>query len=128
MMAIILNGTTLNPNMVWGERYGYSPVAQEVQRTLGGVPVVYSQPLQAGIPITLVATDTQGWLTKAMLDAVQSYANTPGAQYELTIGVETFNVVFRHHEAPAVAFRPLIERAVPLAGDYFVGEIKLMTI
>ena len=127
-MAITLGGITLDPNMVWAERYAYSPVIQEVQTTLDGSPVIYIRTRSAGMPITLVALDDQGWLTKAMADAVQISANTPGAQYELVIGAEHFNVVFRHHEAPAVTLRPLITRAVPLPEDYFVGEIKLMTV
>jgi hypothetical protein len=127
-MAIILGATTLNPNMIWVERYGYSKVIQEVQVTLDGSPVVYTRTWQAGMPITLVATDEQGWLTKDMADAVQTSAQTPGAIYTLTIGAETFSVIFRHHEAPAVALRPLLLRAVPLPEDYFVGELKLMTV
>ena len=128
MMAITLGGITLNPNMVWAERYGHAPVAQEVQYTLGGTPIVYSRGLKAGVPITLLALQDQGWLEKTVVDAVQSSANTPGAQYTLVIGAESFTVVFRHQDAPAVEMSPLITRAVPLAGDYFVGQIKLMTI
>lgn len=127
-MAILLGNTTLNPNMVWVDRYAYSPVVQEVQTTLDGYPVVYTRSRTAGMPITLVALEDQGWLTKAMADAVQTSALLPGAVFELVIGDETFSVVFRHHDAPAVIFRPLITRAVPLPEDYFVGEIKLMTI
>ena len=127
-MAIVLGGTTLNPNMVWVERYSYAPVIQDVQMTLGGNPIVYSQLVQAGFPITLISLQDQGWLTKAMADAVQISANTAGGQFALTIGSDSFTVMFRHHEAPAVTFRPLITRAVPLTGDYFVGEIKLMTM
>lgn len=127
-MAIILGTTTLNPNMVWVERFSYSQVIQEVQTTLDGSPVVYTRNRQNGMPITLLAMDDQGWLTKDMADAVQLVAQTAGAILTLTLGAETFTVIFRHHEAPAVSLRPLLIRAVPLPEDYFVGEIKLMTI
>ena len=127
-MAIILGGTTLNPNMVWAERFGYAPVSQEVLTTLGGVPIVYSRAMTAGMPITLLALQDQGWLDLSMVNAVQISANTPGAEYSLVIGAESFQVVFRHHDPPAVEMTPLLIRAVPLAGDYFIGQIKLMTI
>jgi hypothetical protein len=127
-MAIILGTTTLNPNMVWAERFSYSQVIQEVQTTLDGSPVIYTRNRQNGMPITLIALEDQGWLTKAMADAVQLAAQAAGATFSLTVGAETFNVIFRHHEAPAVSLRPLLTRAVPLPEDYFVGEIKLMTI
>ena len=125
---ITLGSVTLNPNMVWAERFGYSPVIQEVQTTLDGNPVIYTRTRSAGMPITLVALDDQGWLTKEMADAVNLLAQDPSTLLPLTIGADVFNVVFRHHESPAVALRPLITRAVPLPGDYFVGEIKLMTV
>lgn len=127
-MAIILGGITLNPNMIWAERFGYSPVTQEVLTTLGGTPIVYSRAMKAGMPITLLALQDQGWLTLSTVEAVQISANTPGAEYNLVIGAESFQVVFRHHDQPAVEMIPLLTRAVPLAGDYFIGQIKLMTI
>lgn len=134
-MSITLGGTpnvggsiTFNPNMVWAERYAFSPVLQAVKETLDGSPVVYTRNTNAGRPITLVALDDQGWLTKAMADAVQLSANVPGAVYTLTIGSEVFSVMFRHHDAPAVILRPLVTRAVPLPEDYFVGELKFMTV
>ena len=127
-MAITLGGITLNPNMIWAERYAYAPVAQEVQMTLGGTPIVYSRGLKAGIPITLVAIQDQGWLEKTVVDAVQLTANVVGATYTLTIGTDTWQVMFRHQDHPAVEMTPLLTRAVPLAGDYFIGQIKLMSI
>jgi len=127
-MTISLGGIELNPGLVWAERYGYSPVIQEVQTTLDGYPVIYTRTRIAGMPITLVAMDDQGWLTKAMADSLQISANAPGSVLSLVIGDEQFTVVFRHNEPPAVALRPLIPRAVPLPEDYFVGEIKLMTV
>jgi len=127
-MAISLGGTTLNPNMVWTDRMNYSPVVQDVQVTLGGTPIVYAQSKEGGQPITLTAYADQGWLTKSMVDAVQTYAQQAGLVLALVIGSESFDVMFRHHEPPAVNFQPLIPRAVPLPEDYFVGEIKLMTI
>jgi len=127
-MAITLDAVTLPNHMVWEDKYNWSPVEQEVKVTLGGVPIVYSAPLQAGRPITLVAFSDQGWLTKEQVDGVRGLAETSGATYTLTIGAESFTVVFRHHEAPAVEMSPLIPRAIPLSGDYFVGRIKLMAV
>ena len=127
-MALVLGGVTLPPNMVWEDKYKWSAVVQEVKVTLGGSPVVYSAPLQSGRRISLVAYQDQGWLTKAQVDAVNALANVAGATYNFTIGTESFNVVFRHEEPPAVEMDPLIPRAVPLDGDYFVGRIKLLVV
>jgi hypothetical protein len=127
-MAVTLNGVTLNPNMVWADRYSYASVTQEVLTTLAGTMVVYPNTLTKGRPITLEARDDQGWLTKQQVDSMQALADTQGGIYTLVIGAETFTVMFRHQDAPALMMEPLIPRAVPVAGDYFVGTIKLMTV
>lgn len=127
-MAIVLGGVTLSPNMMWTDRYQHSPVVQDTRITLGGTLVVHSNVLSSGRPITLEALSDQGWLTKAQVEAVQLIADVSGATYTLTIGSESYNVMFRHHEGDAVSMTPLITRATPLDGDYFVGTIKLMTV
>lgn len=125
---ITLGATVLNPHMVWEDKAAFSPVAQEVRRTLGGELAVFHSPLQAGRPITLVSLPDQGWLDKTQVDAVQAMADIPGGTYALTIGAESFTVMFRHQEAPAFEATPLIARGIPLAGDWFVCTIKLMTV
>jgi len=125
---IQLGATVLNINLTWPDRDYTYQVEQERRRTLGGSQVVWSQQASGGRPITLVAVQDQGWLTKAQKDAVYAMAAVSGGQFTLVIGVDSFNVVFRHDEAPAVEFSPLISRAVDLVEDYFVGTIKLVTL
>lgn len=127
-MAIILGGIVLNPNMLWEDRFGYSPVMQDTALTLGGRQVLYTGLRSAGRPITLTAIIDQGWLLLSQVQDVQSIAEQAGAQFPLVIGAESYTVCFRHNEPPAVAFQPLIPRAVPLDGDYFIGSIKLITV
>jgi hypothetical protein len=131
-MATTLGGVTLPPHIVWEDKYKWSPVLQEVKTTLGGRPVVFAASLLAGRRITLVAYSDQGWLTKAQVDSVRALAAVAGAQYAFSIGegatLESYTVVFRHEEPPAVEFDPLIPRGVPLDGDYFVGRIKLLVV
>ena len=126
-MAVVLGGVTLPPNIVWEDKYKWNPVVQEVKSTLGGSLIVYSGQMR-GRRITLVAYQDQGWLTLAQVDAVKALADVAGATYTLTIGAESFTVVFRHEEPPAVEFEPLIPRAVPESGDFFVGRIKLLVV
>lgn len=125
---ITLGGTYLNPNLFWTDRSQWSPVLQTVKRTVAGRAVVSYGSTSNVRPITLVALEDQGWLDKAQYDYLQSAAIVAGAIYPLVIGSESFSVMFRHQEAPALELRPLITRSVPLDGDYFVGTIKLMAI
>jgi hypothetical protein len=125
---VTLNGVELNKSLLWLERAYSEGVGQEVRRTLGGKVVLFAQALSKGVNITLEARERQGWLTKAQADAVKALAATPGASYVLDVNGETHNVVFRHHEPPAVELEQLIPDLNPGADDYYVGQIKLMTV
>lgn len=127
-MSIILDTVTITTGMVWKDRYQYAPVVQSMRRTLGGVAIVEYGPLSAGVPVTLSSLGDQGWITKLQLDALQALAVVPGGVYTLTIGSDSYQVMFRHQDEPAVEFEPLIPRTEPLEDDWFVGTIKLMTV
>lgn len=127
-MAIILGGVTLPPGLVWEDENTYSKVAQSEIRTLGGNVLVYSQQLFEGIPITLTSLQDQGWFTKQQVLDVQALADVAGATYALEIGLQNFQVMFRHQEAPAFNASALIPRVETTLNDYYTATIKLMTI
>lgn len=125
---VILGGVTLNQNIVWADKYSWSPVVQSQKRTLGGKLITVSAGVQKGRPITLTSLADQGWFTVAEVDAVQVLADAVGAVYSLVIGAETFNVMFMHDSPPAFQATPLIQRAVPDPDDYFLATIRLITV
>ncbi len=127
-VVITLGGVNLPKALHWPDRYAFSPAKHSVKRTLGGGRVVFHSGLVFGRPITLVGSEENGWLTKAQADALQSMSDAPGVVYNLAIGAESFSVMFRHEEPPALSLRPLIPRLVPVEGDLFVGEIRLVTV
>lgn len=127
-MAIVLDGLTLNGSLQWQERDGWQPVGQATRRTLGGNLVVYHQAIEAGMPITLEATEETGWIKRSVLTQLVQKASVPGAVYAFEYHGATYDVVFRHNEPPALEFRPLIPRATPLPDDYYIGTLKLLTV
>jgi hypothetical protein len=127
-MTISLGGVVLDDSIIWQERYASQSVEQAVRRTLGGSAVVFTGALGAGVPITLLATTNFGWITKAQADAVMAMAATPGNVLALIYGAQSFSVVFRHNEPPAVDVQPLLARQTHLDTDHFIGAIKLLTV
>lgn len=127
-MSITLDAVTITTGMVWSDKNKYAPVAQSVRRTLGGTAVIEFGTLNKGTPVTLSSLEDQGWITKLQLDALQALADAAGGVYTLTIGAESYQVMFRHEEPPAMDFTPLIPRTIPLDDDWFVGTIKLLTV
>jgi len=127
-MSIILGSTELNKSMIWTDRTQYSNVVTSVNRTITGRQVIQVNNNYKGRPITLEAISDQGWLTTAMVDAVQAMADTPGGIFQLQIRAYTFTVMFRHYDAPAFTTTSLIGRSYPVSDDVHTGTIKLFTI
>ena len=123
---IILEAITLPSSLRWTDRNAWQPARHVMRTALDGRPVVYHSPLHGGRPITLASTDSSGWMRRDTLDALQTLAATPGATYPLVIGTESFTVIFRHDDAPALSAEPLVARTNHDAGDFFRVTIKLM--
>lgn len=126
--TISLDGIELNHQMRWVERDQSQKVAQSSYRTIGGGLIVFSGPLTAGARITLTATEETGWLQKSVVDQIKALADVPGATYVLQFHNDSYNVVFRHEESPAVDLNPLVYRINQGADDYYTGTIKLLTV
>ncbi|MEO1752010.1 hypothetical protein [Thiofaba sp. EF100] len=125
---IILDGIPLPPGLIWTDEFASNQVAQSVQRALDGSMVVFYGPLQAGLPITLESEPDSGWFTRAQIEALALRAASPGGIYTLTLRGQAYQVMFRHHDAPAFEARPLVPVATPKPGDFYLATLKLMTV
>ena len=118
-----LGSLTLPGSLQWTDRDAWSPVIQSTATTLGGGTVIFSQPQTAGQPITLEAEEQVTWLDQATVDALKDMASQAGATFTLIWEAELFLVMFRHHDPPAITFRPLWPHH-----DLFTGKIKLIKV
>lgn len=125
---ITLDAITLPPSLTWTDRDNYQPVSQALRRARDGTPVVYHAPILAARPITLESTERSGWMTRAVLDQLQALASTPGSTHSLSIGAQTFSVIWRHDDPPALSAEPLVARTTHEATDYFRVTLKFLTL
>jgi hypothetical protein len=123
-----INGIELNPNMEALERWSSRTVAQSIRRTLGARPIVFVGQLLRGVPITLEATEDHGWLTKSVVDELLVLADDPSGIYTLEIGGVNYTVMFRHVDEPAVEMKALVDRINHEPTDYFIGQLKFITV
>ncbi|MBF0422627.1 MAG: hypothetical protein HQL73_06515 [Magnetococcales bacterium] len=118
-----LGSLILPESLQWADRYDWAPVVMETERSLTGTPVIWSQALSGGRPVTLVAEKSVTWLEQSMVESIQAMASQAGAVFTLTWNNDTFSVMFRHHEPPVISFQP-----VRINSGRFTGSIKLMTL
>lgn len=125
---IFLDGVQLSSSLQWVNRDGSFRIAQRIRMTTGGGAKVYQQRLHAGIPIVLEANEETGWFTNEMREAMLARADTLGTVFVFEYFGSSYNVVFNHSTPPAVSFEKIIYRQVPDAGDYFMGQLLLVTV
>jgi hypothetical protein len=125
---IVFDGISLPRGVIWVDEFSATQVAQTTRRALDGSVVVFYGPLQDGLPITLESDPESGWFTRAQIEALALRAASPGGVYTLTLRGHTYQVMFRHQDAPAFEARPLIPVDNPQAGDFYLANIKLMTV
>lgn len=128
MNLIYLGGVQLNGNINILGRDSSHAVAQSVKRTLGGELKIFFAKLNKGMPLTLQATEEQGWLSAAVVAQVMAMANTAGGTYQLLVNGVSTSVVFRHNEPPAFEAAPLVYRNNQQADDPHTCTIKLLTV
>ena len=125
---IILDGITLPAGLLWPDEFTSARVSQNVRRTLDGSLVVFYGELRGGIPLTLESESDSGWFTRAQIESIALRAASPGGVYTLTLRNQTMQVLFRHQDAPAFEAKPLVSKANPQAGDFYLATLKLMTV
>lgn len=111
----------------WSDRYGWAAVGQTMTRGLTGKPIIQAAQLVAGRPITLEGSTTRAWVPRTTVDALQAWADFSGKALALSIYGQSFDVLFRHHDAPAFTARPVADRANPPADWPHYIVLKLMT-
>lgn len=126
----LLQDLTLSHDLQWMDEHAWSPVSSSVEYSLTGALLIEHATRQAGRPLTLQAPDaSMAWHTRATADLLRTWAATPGQQFLLTLDDgRSFNVVFRHHEAPALEASPVRGMASYDADDYWQIKLKLMEI
>jgi hypothetical protein len=127
-MTIAIDGIALPPGLIWIDEFSAQSVAQTVKRTLDGSLVVFYGGLKRGIPITLESEPDAGWMRRDLVEALQVRASSPGGIYTLQLRDQVFQVMFRHHDAPAFEAKPLVNLATPAPGDYYLATLKLITV
>lgn len=127
-MTMLLDSLSLPASLTWTDRDNWQPVAQTARPTLDGGLAVFHQPLTAGRPITLISTESSGWVNRQTLDALQVLASVPGSLHTLTLGTQTFTVLWRHDDPPAIQAEPLVARITPDMGDWFRVTLKFTAL
>ena len=134
-MTTLSDGTTtitLPDDLLRTDEYGYSPVRQSVTPTLTGALWVDVSTLQTGEPITISGgrddNGVYGAITRTQLAALRAMANQPGQPHTLTYCGQAYTVIWRHHDAPAVAAEDVVPFSDLSQSDFVIPTLKFTVI
>lgn len=130
MISLTYSGTTLElpEDLLWSDELTWQPVEQTVERSITGALIVQSAARVAGRPITLAPEDDESaWMSRAVLDALRTWAAVPGREMVLNVGGVDRTVVFRHQEQ-AIDARPVVHYSEMVAGDAYLVTLRFMEV
>lgn len=134
MSLTLSNGTTsieLDPDLYWPDEFAWSRIEQSVSRGINGSLIVQQAVKQSstGRPITLQPEDdSSAWMTRADVDQLQAWVDTP--QLTLTLaGLRgtTRSVMFRQQDG-ALDSRPVVHYSDVNGGDFYRVTLRLMEV
>lgn len=97
-ITLTYNGTTahISDRLDWQDEFSWSPVDQSSSYSTTGALLLDVALKQAGRPLTLIGTETDAWITRALCSTLQAWAELPGIQLTLVLRGQPRQVMFDH--------------------------------
>lgn len=131
-MITLGDGTTtltLHPDLYWSDENNWHPVEQTAQRTVTGAVIVSVAQRIKGRSITLQPENqSSGWMQRATLETLRNWGAVPGKTMTLTLRGIQYNVIFRHHDSPAIDATPIVHYNDTDTADWYLVTLKFMEV
>lgn len=120
---------TLPGDLFWSDENDWNSVEQTVQRSTTGALIISSAARIAGRPVTLKPDDDSGaWMPQGLLAQLRNFAEVAGAVMQLTVRGTSRDVVFRHHDGPAVEAVPVVHYSDVIDADWYRVTLRFMEV
>lgn len=116
---------TLSDDLFWSDEYLWRAVEQRKTYSLTGALLLESKLKLAGQPITLVGNESAAWITRTVLDTLQTAARIAGQQFTLTYRGTAYTVLF-DHENGAIDAQPVVDFSDPIGADFYVVTLRFI--
>ena len=117
---------SLEDGFLWSDEFDWKPKAQTQEYAIDGSLIVQEGTKLSGRPITLTASNGQGWVKRRDLRTLMVWSAL-GEQFTLQFEYlhdrRTFNVIF-NHEAGAIEAKPVLEHPTVSEDDYYAVTLR----
>ena len=120
---------TLPDALSWSDEYTWSPVEQTKTYTTTGALLIEEGVKQAGRPITLEGSEDRTWCTRALVDQLHAWANTPAMVLTLTLRGVAHTVTFDHERGALQGLRVLFYADGSIEStDFYVPTLRFLEL
>lgn len=128
-MAITLDAIDLPIDLIWSDEYGWSPVTQNIKKSLTGALVIQEAAQQKGRLITLVGGVDAAWIDRTTADLLKAKSDIPDLTMTLIFHGVSYQVKFSRsgNKSP---FEPkeIYDLADPDAAHVYSFTLRLMEV
>ncbi|WEM01030.1 hypothetical protein [Delftia tsuruhatensis] len=123
----LLGSLQLPAGMLWVDEFDWSAVAKSFERSITGALVIDAVPMVAGRPITLEASEDQGWIHRQTLLDLHALADRAGEEHDLVLADgRAFRVQFA--EGAPIKAQPVGRPEKPAPSNPYVATLRLITV
>lgn len=120
---------TLPDALNWVDEYTWSPVQQSKTYTTTGALLIEEGVKQAGRPITLEGALDATWCTRALVDQLHAWAQTPAITLTLTLRGVARTVTFDHERGALQGLPVLFYADGSIASDdWYVPTLRFLEL
>ena len=121
----------LEDGFLWSDEFDWKPVEQNIERAVDGALIVQEGKKKSGRPITLSASDGQGWIKRSSLSILKDWSALQAEQFTLVFeyphDTRQFNVIFNHAEG-AIDAEPVKGFPTVSEDDFYKVTLKFIEV
>ena len=121
----------LEDGFLWSDEFDWKPIEQQQEYAINGTLIIQEGKKKSGRPITLSASDGQGWIKRSDLSVIQDWSALQDEQFTLIFeyphDTRQFNVIFNHGDG-AINAKPVMGFPTVSDGDYYEVTLKFLEV
>ena len=121
----------LENGFLWSDEFDWKPIEQQQEYAINGTLIIQEGKKKSGRPITLSASDGQGWVKRSELSIIKDWSALQDEQFTLVFeyphDTRQFNVIFNHAEG-AINAKPVMGFPTVSDGDYYEVTFKFLEV
>jgi len=126
---ITLDSLTLPYELIWIDKFAWTSIVSESERTLQGVNIVESNQFAGQSGRSIILESDQAWIEKSDLETLHTWAQTLNKEMTLTLQDSTaYTVRFNHDDSEPITAEQVKQIAELADDDEYILTLKFLVV